>query len=86
MPSTTTKLSVSLPTELLTRAESVLARPSEGRSALLARVLRDAVRAAEDAAIDAEIKRAYAERPIEADERRVLDAFTRASSRGRRRG
>ena len=83
MATNTTKLSISLPTELLTRADRVLARPDEGRSALLARVLKDAVRAAEDAEIDAEIELAFAERPIDPDERHVLDAFTRASLRRR---
>lgn len=82
MTSGATKLSVSLPTELLRRAEKNLARPGETRSALLARVLKDALSAAEDAQIDAEIEQAYAEYPISTDERRVLDAFTEASLRG----
>ena len=79
--SRTTKVSVSLPSSLLTRADEILGRPGEGRSALFARVLGEAVRAAEEAEIDAEYDRAYAEHPIAQEERRVLDAFTKASVR-----
>lgn len=75
----TTKLSVSLPSALLARADHLLTRPGEGRSALLARVLDEAVRAAEEAEIDAKYERAYGERPISPHERRVLNAFSRAS-------
>ena len=75
------KFSISLPTELLARVDKLLARPGEGRNALFARVLGEAVRAAEDAEIDAEYERAYAEHPIAQEERRVLDAFTKASVR-----
>jgi len=66
---------------LLTRADEILGRPGEGRSALFARVLGEAVRAAEEAEIDAEYEQAYAEHPIAQEERRVLDAFTKASVR-----
>ena len=79
--STTTKLSVSLPRALLARADEVLGRPGEGRSAMFARLLDAAVRAAEEAEIDAEYERAYRDHPIEDQERRVLDAFTNASVR-----
>jgi len=75
------KFSISLPTELLARVDKLLARPGEGRNALFARVLGQAVRSAEDAEIDAEYERAYAEHPIAHEERRVLDAFTKASVR-----
>ncbi len=78
---TTTKLSVSLPNALLARADHLLTRPGEGRSALLARVLREAVRAAEEAQIDAEYERAYGEHPISQAHEQVLNAFTRASLR-----
>ena len=61
VPATTTKLSVSVPNELLARADKLLAQPGEGRSALLTRVLDAAVRAAEDAAIDAQYDRAFRE-------------------------
>ena len=79
---TTTKVSVSLPSELLARADRVLTRPGEGRSSLLARVLDEAVRVAEEAEIDAEYERAYREHPITPEERRVLDGFSQASIRG----
>ncbi len=66
---------------MLTRADELLGRPGEGRSALFARVLGEAVRVAEEAEIDAEYDRAYAEHPIAQEKRRVLDAFTKASVR-----
>ncbi len=78
---TTTKVSVSLPSSLLARVNKLLGRPGEGRSALFRRVLDDAVRAAEEAEIDAEYERAYREHPIGEEERGVLDAFTKASVR-----
>jgi hypothetical protein len=59
MPATTTKLTVSLPKDLLARADQLLVRPGEGRSSLITRVLTAAVRAAEEAAIDADYERAY---------------------------
>jgi len=75
----TTKVSVSLPNALLARADAILGRPGEGRSALFARVLDEAVRAAEEAEIDAEYERAYAERPISDEEKRVHEAMLRLS-------
>jgi metal-responsive CopG/Arc/MetJ family transcriptional regulator len=83
--SRTTKQSVSLPSILLARADEILGRPGEGRSAMFACVLNEAVRAAEEAEIDAEYERAYREHPIGDEERRVLDAFTNASVRTLRR-
>lgn len=74
---TTTKLSISLPSSLLTRADEILGRPGEGRSALFTRVLDEAVRAAEEAEIDAEYERAYAEHPITDEEKHVHEAFLR---------
>ena len=41
MPATTTKLTVSLPNDLLARADQLLVRPGEGRSSLITRVLID---------------------------------------------
>jgi metal-responsive CopG/Arc/MetJ family transcriptional regulator len=79
---TATKFSISLPSELLARADQVLAKPGEGRSALLARILEQAVRAAEDAEIDAEYERAYTNRPLSAEERRVLNGMTQAGIEG----
>jgi metal-responsive CopG/Arc/MetJ family transcriptional regulator len=83
--SRTTKVSVSLPTALLARADEILGRPGEGRSALFARILNQAVGTAEEAEIDAEYERAYKDHPIGDDERRVLDAFTKASARSLQR-
>jgi metal-responsive CopG/Arc/MetJ family transcriptional regulator len=77
--SRTTKVSVSLPSSLLARADEVLGRPGEGRSALFARVLDEAVRAAEEAEIDAEYERAYAEHPFTEEENRVHEAMSRLS-------
>jgi metal-responsive CopG/Arc/MetJ family transcriptional regulator len=75
----TTKVSVSLPSALLARADEVLGRPGEGRSALFARVLDEAVRTAEEAEIDAEYERAYAQHPITDEENRVHEAMLRLS-------
>jgi metal-responsive CopG/Arc/MetJ family transcriptional regulator len=61
---TSITLSVSLPTELLARADQLLALPGEERSALIARVLAQAVRAAEEADIDAVDVRALPEHAI----------------------
>lgn len=78
----TVKLSISLPSDLLDRAEQVLARPGEGRSHLFARVLREALHAAEEAEIDAEYERAYGDPPFSEEERRLRNAFTEAAVRG----
>src|SRR5258708_638229 len=75
----TTKVSVSLSSTLLARADAVLGRPGEGRSALFTRVLDEAVRAAEEAEIDAEYERAYAEHPITDEENRVHEGMLRIS-------
>jgi len=60
MSSTATKLSVSVPTKLYERATRLLGKPD---SALITRLLKDAVRAAEDADIDAQYDRAIAAHP-----------------------
>jgi metal-responsive CopG/Arc/MetJ family transcriptional regulator len=78
---TATKLSVSLPAELLVRADQVLTRPGEGRSALITRVLAQAVRAAEEAEIDAAYERAYARQPITQEDLERTDAMARAAVR-----
>jgi metal-responsive CopG/Arc/MetJ family transcriptional regulator len=80
-----TKLSISVPTDLLARADTVLAKPGEGRSALLNRVLDEAVRAAEEAAIDAQYERAYREHPITREDLDRTRAFARAAIRSTRR-
>ena len=76
-----TKLSVSLPRELLDRADEVLARPGEGRSALIARVLAQAVQAAEEAAIDAAYERAYTDHPVTQADLERTNAIARAAVR-----
>lgn len=85
MPATTTKLSVSVPNELLARADRLLAQPGEGRSALLTRVLDAAVRAAEEAAIDAQYDRAFREHPLSQDDLDRTNAMARAAIRSTRR-
>ena len=85
MPHTTTKLSISVPTDLLGRADKVLAKPGEGRSALMTRLLGEAVRAAEEAAIDAQYERAYREHPITPQDLDRTRAFARAAFRSTRR-
>jgi hypothetical protein len=65
-----TKLSVSVPTALLRQAEALLLRPNETRSALIARLLGDAIaRALED-----QYARGYAEQPVTASEDAFLEA------------
>jgi hypothetical protein len=85
VPATTTKLSVSVPKELLARADKLLAQPGEGRSALLTRVLDAAVRAAEEAAIDAQYDRAFREHPISHGDLDRTNAVARAAIRSTRR-
>ena len=81
MPTTTTKLSISVPNELLARAEKLLAQPGEGRSALLTRLLDEAVRAAEEAAIDAQYERAFREHPVTQADLDRTRALARAAIR-----
>ena len=60
MSRTATKLSVSVPTDLYERATRLLGKPD---SALITRLLKEAVRAAEDADIDAQYDQAIAAHP-----------------------
>jgi hypothetical protein len=78
---TTTKLSISVPTELLARADRLLALPGEGRSTLLTRVLAQAVRAAEEAAIDAQYEQALREHPVTQEDLDRTRALGRAAIR-----
>ncbi len=78
---TSVKLSISVPADLLTRAEQLLARPAEGRSALIARVLQQAVGAAEEAEIDAAYARAYGEHPVNQADLNRTNALARAAVR-----
>jgi hypothetical protein len=80
-----TKLSVSVPTELLERADRVLTRPGEGRSALIARVLDQAVRLAEEDEIDAAYDRALARRPVSKEQLERTNAVARAAILSTRR-
>jgi predicted naringenin-chalcone synthase len=68
---TTTKFSVSLPSELLAATDQHLVRPGETRSATIARVLREALRAAEDAELDAEYARVFPNGPSDAEQART---------------
>ena len=80
-----TKLSISVPAELLERADQLLTRPGEGRSALITRVLAQAIHIAEEAEIDAAYDRALANRPGTQDELRRSDAVARVAMRSTRR-
>jgi metal-responsive CopG/Arc/MetJ family transcriptional regulator len=79
-----TKLSVSVPSELLDRADQLLRRPGEGRSALIARVLTQAVRIAEEAEIDTAYDRALSEHPVTAQKLDRTNAFAPAAVRSTR--
>jgi metal-responsive CopG/Arc/MetJ family transcriptional regulator len=83
---TVVKLSVSVPGELLRRAEQLLAGAGEGRSALITRVLAQAVRAAEEAEIDAAYDQAYARRRPRHNDLERTDALARAALRSTRQG
>jgi hypothetical protein len=82
---TTTKLSISVPNDLLARADKLLAQPGEGRSALLTRVLEQAVCAAEEAAIDAQYDRALREHQVTQQQVARGNAIARAAIRTTRR-
>lgn len=73
MPGSTTKLSISLPTETLARAERLLGRAGEGRSALVARVLAEAV----DRALDEQYAEGYRRQPVTAEEDAIMEAAAR---------
>ncbi len=77
-----TKLSVSVPTRVWQEVERLIGRPGETRSALVARVLDQAARAARDAAILAEYEQAYREQP-ESDEERAVHAAVLDTTRRR---
>jgi metal-responsive CopG/Arc/MetJ family transcriptional regulator len=83
--SRTTKVSISVPSSLLARADELLGRPGEGRSALFARVLDEAVRTAEEAQIDAQYERAFREHAISQADLDRTNALARAAIRGTRR-
>jgi hypothetical protein len=76
-----TKLSISLSSELLAQADHVLARPGEGRSALIARLLAQALRAAQEAELDAAYDRAFDKHPLGQVDLERTDAIARAAVR-----
>ena len=76
-----TKLSISVPTRVWQDVERLFRRPGETRSALIARVLDHAARAARDAEIVAEYERAYRKQPETDDERAVHSALLETSRR-----
>ena len=59
----------------------MLGRPGETRSALVARVLEQAARAARDAEIAAEYERAYSHQPETDDERTFHNALLESTRR-----
>jgi hypothetical protein len=73
---TTTKFSLSLPSELLAATDQHLVRAGETRRATIARVLREAVRAAQDA----EYARVFPNGPSETEQARSR-ALARAAFR-----
>jgi hypothetical protein len=79
------KLSISLSRDLLDDVDRLLARPGEGRSALIARVLRQAVHQAEEDEIDAAYDRALRTRPLSQTQLDRTNALARAAIRSTRR-
>ena len=73
MPGATTKVSISLPTDTLVRAERLLRRPGEGRSALVARVLAEAV----NRALDEQYAEGYRRQPVTPAEDAIMEAAAR---------
>jgi metal-responsive CopG/Arc/MetJ family transcriptional regulator len=80
------KVSLSLPTRVLEDAEKRLARPNESRSALMARLLEDALRQLDEREAEERYIRGYQEQPETEDERAANMALARALLRGRRAG
>ena len=76
-----TKLSISVPSELLDRVDKLVRLPDEGRSALIARLLAQAVRIAEEAAIDEAYDRALSEHPVTQQKLNRTNAIARAAVR-----
>ena len=73
-------ISLSIDAELLDRAEH-LGREGETRSALVERLLREAVRIVEEAVIDAQYDRALAAHPITEQEQVALRSRANAAYR-----
>jgi len=62
------RFTVSIPTELLDKADKCLRKPDEGRSAFIQRLLDDAVWEAEDREKAVQWRKAYEEQPQTEDE------------------
>jgi hypothetical protein len=77
-------VSLSLDEGLLRRAERFRASPTETRTALIERLLEQAVLDAEDRAIDAQYERAYRDRPVTDRDRATTNALARAAFRSAR--
>jgi hypothetical protein len=73
-------VSLSLDAQLLERAEQ-LGEPGENRSALIERLLKTAIRVAEDAALDAAYDRALAAHPVTARQQQELRARANSAYR-----
>ena len=71
MPRTTTKISITVPTHVLAQAEQ-FARPGEGRSAVLSRLLDDALQRE----LEERYAAGYRRHPVTPDE----DAFAQAAA------
>jgi Arc/MetJ-type ribon-helix-helix transcriptional regulator len=82
---TSVKLSISLPRELLERVDQLLARPGEGRSTMIARLLSQTLREAEEAEMDAAYDRALQAKPVTQADLDRTDALARAAIRSTRR-
>jgi metal-responsive CopG/Arc/MetJ family transcriptional regulator len=73
-------VTLSLDAQLLERVEK-LSTPGENRSALVERLLRSAIRVAEDAALDAAYDRALAAHPVTEAAQRQLQARANSAYR-----
>jgi metal-responsive CopG/Arc/MetJ family transcriptional regulator len=62
------RFTVSVPTTLLARADTTLRHEGEGRSALVQRLLEEALRRAQEKADEEAWVRAYREQPVTDDE------------------
>lgn len=62
------RFTVSLPTKLLEKADETLRRPDEGRSALVQRLLEEALRQEQERKDEEAWVQAYTEQPLTEDE------------------
>ena len=73
-----TKVSVSLPNDVLADAERRLARPGENRSALFSRLLSSALRELDEREAEERYLRGYRQQPESDDELRANRRLTRS--------